>query len=60
MLQVCVYILAFVIWHDHRVFSAPHYVVLCALFACTNFFPHYLIKITIFERKKILNMKCVS
>jgi len=38
MLQVCVYILAFVVRHGHRVFSAPYYVVVCGLFGHTIFF----------------------
>ena len=60
MLQVCLSILAFVTRHDHCVFSAPYYVVICGLFGCTNFFPHYLIKIRIFGKIKLLNIKCVS
>jgi hypothetical protein len=35
---VCVCILALVIGHANRVFSAPHYIVICGLFGSTIFF----------------------
>jgi hypothetical protein len=37
---------------------ASYYIVICGLSGCTIFFPHYLIKCTIFG-ELLLNVKCV-
>ena len=59
MLQVYVYILAFVIRHDHRVSCT---ILCCHLWPVWLYhnFPHYLIKIRIFGKIKLLHIKFVS
>jgi hypothetical protein len=37
----------------------PCPIVICVLSGSTILFPHYLINVTIFEKKKLLNIKCV-
>jgi len=51
-------ILALVIRHAYRILSATQHIVLSVLSGCTIFFPHYLIKGMISE-KKLLNIKCM-
>ena len=52
--SACLYF-GLVIRQANRIFSAPYYFVICGLPGSTKFFPHYLIKDTIFE--KLLNIK---
>jgi hypothetical protein len=61
MLRVCVCILTFVIRHGHRVFCAPYYIYcyLWTVWLC-QIFPQYLIKVTIFGKIKLVNIKYVS
>jgi hypothetical protein len=35
------------------------HIVICGLPGSTKFFSHYLLNGTIFEKKKLLNIKCV-
>ena len=35
------------------------HIVNCGFSGCTIFFPHYLIKGTIFEKRKLMDIKCV-
>jgi hypothetical protein len=64
MLRVCVCrpILALVIRHANRIFSAPYYIVICGQSDSTVFFLRYLTIGTIFEKKiytYIKRKKCV-
>ena len=51
-------ILALVVQHADRVFSAFCYIAICGLSGCDIFFSHCLTNGTIF-RKKLSNIKCV-
>ena len=57
---MCVFVLPLVTRHENRYFVfAPQCIIIYGLSGSTIFFPYYLIKGTIFVKKRLLTVKCV-